>query len=326
MNLVALTGRSATGRNLDGKDVLDIFNLSKSFGIDWGGSCVPVPVATPVVTPVPTPEPLAAPIAPLMAEALVPGRYADASFRTDVDQTIYKDILSTPSMSQSVIPPQAPNAPTRVSAIPLQTPVPVCPGMVTRAQSCQGVELSLPLKSGRGCVVKEADFFALTYLIEVNDEVICAAMELTLFHDVEMSSDKFDGCLARVLDDPDWPENDAPDQLPKTYCEAMRHPTMAKFYNAACNEQYAALLAHKIWVLVPLPTGRVAICGHWDVAAKVNLATNWVTGIKSCWVADGNMRKEGIDYKETFSSDPKSCYGLPGSGNCGSLRSLSPAS
>lgn len=38
----------------------------------------------------------------------------------------------------------------------------------------------------------------------------------------------------------------------------------------ACDEQYAALLAHKVWVLVPLPAGRVAIRGHWVVAAMVD--------------------------------------------------------
>lgn len=294
------------GRHLDSGDVLDIFNLSKAFDVCWDSSLVPTPAPSPAneAEPVPDETPARSQTPePVRGVQTLPGDYPESDTSRFNETTVYEDILTTPDIPRNL--PSVPTAPypaTRVLREPIQAPVPV--RAMTRSQSKDGSLLAKPIRRDRGGVVQE-DFFAFSHIMELDNEVVCASIELDMFHNVELSPDEFDGCLARVLDDPDWPENLTPEELPKTFKEAIRHPELGKFYKAACDEQYAALMAHKVWKLVPLPKNRVAIRGHWVVAAKVNSRSNWVTGIKSRWVADGNMQKAGIDYKETFSPTPK---------------------
>ena len=66
------------------------------------------------------------------------------------------------------------------------------------------------------------------------------------------------------------------------------------------NEEYCSLLANDTWDLVPLPKGRKLVRCRW--VYKKNFGPDGkVDKHKSCLVAKGFSKVEGIDYTKTFS-------------------------
>lgn len=107
-------------------------------------------------------------------------------------------------------------------------------------------------------------------------------------------------CIARSVDDEDWPEDMEDEEIPQTYQEAM-NSKYSKYFQRAMDEQMATLLAKGVWKLVDRPDGVKEIPGRWVFSVKRCQISRKVTAIKARWVVKGFMQREGIDYSETFS-------------------------
>ncbi|GKE76292.1 retrovirus-related pol polyprotein from transposon TNT 1-94, partial [Tanacetum coccineum] len=77
--------------------------------------------------------------------------------------------------------------------------------------------------------------------------------------------------------------------------EALKHPGWVD----AMQEELNLFYRNKVWTLVPIPYGKIAIGSKWMFKNKKD-EHGIVTKNKSRLVAQGYSREEGIDYDETF--------------------------
>ncbi|GJZ49036.1 retrovirus-related pol polyprotein from transposon TNT 1-94 [Tanacetum coccineum] len=82
---------------------------------------------------------------------------------------------------------------------------------------------------------------------------------------------------------------------PKKVSEALKHPGWIDAMQEELNQFYR----NKVWTLVPLPYGKIAICSKWVFGNKKD-EHGTTTKNKARLVAQGYSQKEGIDYDETF--------------------------
>ena len=81
--------------------------------------------------------------------------------------------------------------------------------------------------------------------------------------------------------------------------QAIQDPNSQKWIEAM-NEEYKSIQDNKVWELVPLPEGIKFISCKWISKTKQDANVN-VERYKTRLVAKGFNKKEGIDFKETFS-------------------------
>ncbi|GKA30960.1 retrovirus-related pol polyprotein from transposon TNT 1-94 [Tanacetum coccineum] len=82
---------------------------------------------------------------------------------------------------------------------------------------------------------------------------------------------------------------------PKKVSEALKHPRWVDAMQEELNQFYR----NKVWTLVPLPKGKIAIGSKWVFRNKKD-ELGIVTRNKARLVAQGYSQEEGIDYDETF--------------------------
>ncbi|GKA78242.1 retrovirus-related pol polyprotein from transposon TNT 1-94 [Tanacetum coccineum] len=82
---------------------------------------------------------------------------------------------------------------------------------------------------------------------------------------------------------------------PNKVSEALKHPRWVDAMQEELNQFYR----NKVWTLVPLPHGKIAIGSKWVFRNKKN-EHGIVTKNKARLVAQGYSQEEGIDYDETF--------------------------
>ncbi|GJZ17574.1 retrovirus-related pol polyprotein from transposon TNT 1-94 [Tanacetum coccineum] len=82
---------------------------------------------------------------------------------------------------------------------------------------------------------------------------------------------------------------------PKKVSEALKHPGWIDAMQEELNQFYR----NKVWTLVPLPYGKIAISSKWVFRNKKD-KHGTTTKNKARLVAQGYSQKEGIDYDETF--------------------------
>ncbi|GKB96584.1 retrovirus-related pol polyprotein from transposon TNT 1-94 [Tanacetum coccineum] len=82
---------------------------------------------------------------------------------------------------------------------------------------------------------------------------------------------------------------------PKKVYEALKHPGWID----ALQEQLNQFYENKVWTLVPLPYGKIAIGSKWVFKNKKD-EDGTTTKNKARLVAQGYSQEEGIDYDETF--------------------------
>ena len=126
------------------------------------------------------------------------------------------------------------------------------------------------------------------------------------FYDPEIeSADTLEARTPPTRNFKELPENDftlaavAAMQLPAaadplSYNEAVRGP-FRREWEAAAQEEYDSLLAHKTFSIVPLPAGRKAVGSKWVFKTKRN-AEGRVIRYKARLVAQGFSQKPGVDY------------------------------
>ena len=85
---------------------------------------------------------------------------------------------------------------------------------------------------------------------------------------------------------------------PRTYKEAMACVDH-KFWLAACDKEYKALMDKKVWTLVRLPSGRKALNCGWVFKVKHDSEGN-ASQYKARCVVKGCGQIEGIDFNETY--------------------------
>nr|GEW71650.1 putative ribonuclease H-like domain-containing protein [Tanacetum cinerariifolium] len=83
---------------------------------------------------------------------------------------------------------------------------------------------------------------------------------------------------------------------PKKVSEALKHPGWVD----AMQEELNRFYRNKVWTLVPLPYGKIAIGSKWVFRNKKD-EHGTATKNKARLVAQGYNQEEGIDYDETFS-------------------------
>jgi hypothetical protein len=88
--------------------------------------------------------------------------------------------------------------------------------------------------------------------------------------------------------------------VPKTYREAINHPTEAAQWIEAIKAELLSLYALGVFKEAILPDGRKTIDTRWVFAKKFN-ERGEVIRFKARLVARGFQQQEGIDYNETFS-------------------------
>ncbi|GKB37944.1 retrovirus-related pol polyprotein from transposon TNT 1-94 [Tanacetum coccineum] len=82
---------------------------------------------------------------------------------------------------------------------------------------------------------------------------------------------------------------------PKKVSEALKHPGWVDAMQEELNQFYR----NKVWTLVPLPYGKIAIGSKWVFRNKKD-EHGITTKNKARLVAQGYSQEEGIDYDETF--------------------------
>ncbi|GKC23938.1 retrovirus-related pol polyprotein from transposon TNT 1-94, partial [Tanacetum coccineum] len=82
---------------------------------------------------------------------------------------------------------------------------------------------------------------------------------------------------------------------PKKVYEALKHPRWVDALQEELNQFYR----NKVWTLVPLPYGKIAIGSKWVFRNKKD-EHRIVIKNKARLVAQGYSQEEGIDYDETF--------------------------
>ncbi|GJY12360.1 retrovirus-related pol polyprotein from transposon TNT 1-94 [Tanacetum coccineum] len=82
---------------------------------------------------------------------------------------------------------------------------------------------------------------------------------------------------------------------PQKVSEALKHPRWVD----AMQEELNQLYRNKVWTLVPLPYGKIAISSKCVFENKKDVHAI-VTKNKARLVAQGYSQEEGIDYDETF--------------------------
>ncbi|GJX28201.1 retrovirus-related pol polyprotein from transposon TNT 1-94 [Tanacetum coccineum] len=82
---------------------------------------------------------------------------------------------------------------------------------------------------------------------------------------------------------------------PKKVSEALKHPGWIDAMQEELNQFYR----NKVWTLVPLPYGKIAIGSKWVFMNKKD-KHGTTTKNKARLVAQGYSQEEGIDYDETF--------------------------
>ncbi|GJW51143.1 retrovirus-related pol polyprotein from transposon TNT 1-94 [Tanacetum coccineum] len=82
---------------------------------------------------------------------------------------------------------------------------------------------------------------------------------------------------------------------PKKVFEALKHPGWIDAMQEELNQFYR----NKVWTLVPLPYGKIAIGSKWVFKNKKD-KHGTTTKNKARLVAQGYSQEEGIDYDETF--------------------------
>ncbi len=87
-------------------------------------------------------------------------------------------------------------------------------------------------------------------------------------------------------------------ESPRSYSEAMLHPTKSR-WQSAMEDEMKSLKSNDVWDLVPLPDGRKAVGSKWVYKVKVS-ADGTVERYKARLVAQGFSQKYGLDYDETF--------------------------
>lgn len=89
---------------------------------------------------------------------------------------------------------------------------------------------------------------------------------------------------------------------PQNYSEAMESPDKEKWLEDY-QKEYDAQIRNKMWELVLLPPGRVAL--NCKIIGKIKLAYEGVEEIyKGRLVVIGSRQRYGLDYEETFSPVP----------------------
>ncbi|GJX31629.1 retrovirus-related pol polyprotein from transposon TNT 1-94 [Tanacetum coccineum] len=84
---------------------------------------------------------------------------------------------------------------------------------------------------------------------------------------------------------------------PKRISEALKHPRWIDAMQEELNQFYR----NKVWTLVPLPYGKIAIGSKWVFRNKKD-EHGTTTKNKARLVAQGYNQEEGIDYDETFAA------------------------
>ena len=82
---------------------------------------------------------------------------------------------------------------------------------------------------------------------------------------------------------------------PKSITEALKHAPWID----AMQEELEQFYINKVWTLVPLPDGTIAIGTRWVFRNKID-ENGTVIKNKARLVAQGFSQQEGIDYDETF--------------------------
>lgn len=85
---------------------------------------------------------------------------------------------------------------------------------------------------------------------------------------------------------------------PNTVEEALGRED-GKLWQAACEDELAAMRNMGIWEMTPLPAGRKAIGSRWVFKVKHNPDVS-VERYRARVVAQGYSQKPEVDYKETF--------------------------
>lgn len=84
----------------------------------------------------------------------------------------------------------------------------------------------------------------------------------------------------------------------RTLSEALSGPHAAGWQDAG-DDEYASLMEHQVWDLVPLPPGRKAVGCKWMFKAKQN-SDGSLNRYKARLVAKGLNQLLGVDYNLTF--------------------------
>ena len=99
--------------------------------------------------------------------------------------------------------------------------------------------------------------------------------------------------LARILQSVDDNEE------PKTFMEAINHPTRSKEWKNAFTEEYNSLIKNKTWKLVRRPKGRNVVTSKWVCKHKKD-EFGQIVRFKGRLVARGYTQVYGLDYLDTF--------------------------
>jgi hypothetical protein len=84
--------------------------------------------------------------------------------------------------------------------------------------------------------------------------------------------------------------------IPKSYRVALEDPN----WLAAMQAEYHALVANKMWSLVPRPSTTNLVSGKWVFKHKFH-SDDTLSRYKAHWVACGYSQQPSNDYDETFS-------------------------
>ena len=87
--------------------------------------------------------------------------------------------------------------------------------------------------------------------------------------------------------------------IPKGLAQAKKTSAWS-FWEAACLDELASILSHRVFTLMRLPPGRTAIPTHWVFDLKRDAHGN-IIRFKARLVVDGSRQIYGIDFSEVFS-------------------------